>query len=217
LTNRPEGSINPASSRNLKPPALAGGVFTVVTAVVLGLVAGVFAMFLFILVAANIYEPLQPRFLPPNPSAEVFALFMLALYAIWLFVLWAIARKVGRLNFVLLFLFVLPLPSIVVAYEWGKSLRTVGSSIRLNDHSECQSQSGTFVLRDPAVALPFYARALRPTDLVAQSPILPLLIIPDITTASRGRQNRSVTSCGDAAKPVAPHGDDGPPRRAGTA
>jgi hypothetical protein len=28
LTNRPEGSINPASSRNLKPPALAGGVFT---------------------------------------------------------------------------------------------------------------------------------------------------------------------------------------------
>jgi hypothetical protein len=28
LTNRPVGSINPASSRNLKPPALAGGVFT---------------------------------------------------------------------------------------------------------------------------------------------------------------------------------------------
>jgi hypothetical protein len=28
LTNRPVESINPASSRNLKPPALAGGVFT---------------------------------------------------------------------------------------------------------------------------------------------------------------------------------------------
>jgi hypothetical protein len=26
--NRPEGSINPASSRNLKPPPLGGGVFT---------------------------------------------------------------------------------------------------------------------------------------------------------------------------------------------
>lgn len=79
-------------------------------------------MLFFIFVTASIYEALQPRFLPPNPSAGVFALFMLVLYAIWFFALWAITRKVGRLNFVLLFLYVLPLPSIVVAYEWGKSL-----------------------------------------------------------------------------------------------
>ena len=76
----------------------------------------------FTLVAVNIYEPLQPRFLPPNPTAAVLALFMLALYAVWFFALWAITLKVGRLNFALLFLFVLPLPSIVIAYEWGKSL-----------------------------------------------------------------------------------------------
>ncbi|WP_154073154.1 hypothetical protein [Bradyrhizobium erythrophlei] len=123
-----------------------------VAAVVLGLIAGVFATLLFILVAANIYEPLQPRLLPPNPSAEVFALFMLALYAFWFFALWAITRKVGQLNFVLLFLFVLPLPSIVVAYEWGKSLDE-----RWGHRSDLTTAPNAKVRVARSVAVPFLA------------------------------------------------------------
>jgi hypothetical protein len=130
--------------------------FSLVAAVVLGLVAGVFAMLLFILVAANIYDPLQPRFLPPHPSAEVFALFMLALYAIWFFALWAITRKVGRLNFVLLFFFVLPLPSIVVAYEWGKSLDE-----RWGHRSDLATAPNAKIRVAPPVAIRFLADGQR--------------------------------------------------------
>jgi hypothetical protein len=130
--------------------------FSLVAAVVLGLVAGVFAMLPFMLVAVNIYEPLQLRFLQPNPTAAVLALFMLALYAIWFFALWAITLKVGRLNFVLLFLFVLPLPSIVIAYEWGKSLDE-----RWGHRSHLTTAPNAKVRVAPPVVVPFLADGRR--------------------------------------------------------
>jgi hypothetical protein len=100
----------------------------------------------------NFYDLLQPRFLPRDPSAEVLALFLLALYAIWFFALWAITRKVGRLNFVLLFLFVLPLPSIVVAYEWSKSLDE-----QWGRRSDLMTAPNAKVRVAPPVAVPFLA------------------------------------------------------------
>jgi hypothetical protein len=126
--------------------------FSLVAAVVLGLVAGVFAALLFLLVAMNFYDLLQPRFLPRDPSAEVLALFLLALYAIWFFAIWAITRKVGRLNFVLLFLFVLPLPSIVIAHEWSKSLDE-----RWGRRSDSTTAPNAKVRVAPPVAVPFLA------------------------------------------------------------
>jgi hypothetical protein len=126
--------------------------FSLVAAVALGIVAGVFAMLPLTIMAMHIYEPLQPRFLPRDPSAEVLALFLLALYAIWFFALWAITRKVGQQNFVLLFLFVLPLPSIVIAYEWSKSLDE-----RWGRRSDLTMTPNAKVRVAPPVAVPFLA------------------------------------------------------------
>ena len=94
--------------------------FTLGAAAVLGLVAGFLATFPILLAAVNIYYPLQQYILPAVPFEAGFFLFLLGLYAIWFFAFWTIKRRtVGQLNFIILFLFVLPLPSIVFAYSLG--------------------------------------------------------------------------------------------------
>ena len=95
--------------------------FSVIMAVVLGLVAGVFAMLLFWFATASIYFSLPlSRFF--GKSATTLLMFMIGLYAIWCFVLWAIKRWEGQVNsaflFILAFLAVLPLPSILGLIWW---------------------------------------------------------------------------------------------------
>ena len=91
--------------------------FGLLAATVLGLVAGFLGAFPVLLVAVNAYYLFPPYILPAHPSAEVVLLFALGLYAIWFFVLWTIKRRmVGPLNAIILFFFVLPLPSIAWAY-----------------------------------------------------------------------------------------------------
>jgi hypothetical protein len=88
--------------------------FSLIAAFVLGLVAGVFSLLVFWMVDAGIYDFLQPHILPPRPSNDAFSLFAVGLFAIWLVVIWIITWRMGRgLNFVSLFLVVLPLPSVV--------------------------------------------------------------------------------------------------------
>jgi hypothetical protein len=92
-------------------------------AVIVGLAAGVFASFPFVLGIFNVYSGLQHVLpLPPKPSAGQIVPFMLGLYAIWFLVILTITRRVGKLNSIHLFLFVLPLPSILISYLWQSSL-----------------------------------------------------------------------------------------------
>lgn len=95
--------------------------FSVMMAVVLGLVAGVFAILFFWFAAASIYfSLLLPQFF--GKSTTAYLLFMIALYAVWCFVLWAIKWWEGQVNsaflFILVFLAALPLPSIVGLIMW---------------------------------------------------------------------------------------------------
>jgi hypothetical protein len=98
--------------------------FNLVAAAALGLVAGVFSTLPFLLAAANLYALLEAQILPADPTAKMLPLLMLGLYAVWFLVIWAIKGRVAaQLNFIILFFFVLPLPSILIAYwwAWGKS------------------------------------------------------------------------------------------------
>jgi hypothetical protein len=90
-------------------------------ALVVGLVAGLFLSFPFGMAEVGIYHILQGVLHLPE-TADALLIFSLGLYLIWFLGLCAITRSVGRLNFILLVLFVLPLPSIAIFYQWGKDL-----------------------------------------------------------------------------------------------
>lgn len=98
-------------------------IFSIATGAALGLVAGVFAMLFFWFATASIYFSLSlPRLFGKADTA--YLLFMIGLYAIWCFVLWAIKWWQGQVNsaflFILVFFVALPLPSILGLMLWMK-------------------------------------------------------------------------------------------------
>jgi cytochrome c len=120
------------------------GELRLVAAAVLGLVVGVFAALPILLAIDGIMAPLQP-YLPG------FVLIPL-LGAIWLAIIWAINWMTGRpnlINFVTVFLFVLPWPSIVIAFMWQKSLDEQFG--RRSDLRQRQQTHCTLPLTDAAI------------------------------------------------------------------
>jgi hypothetical protein len=95
--------------------------FSVIMAVVLGLVAGVFAILLFWFATASIYSSSPAVTIFWEKHDNIFAVYDRSL-RIWCFVLWAIKRWEGQVNsaflFILVFLAVLPLPSILGLIWW---------------------------------------------------------------------------------------------------
>jgi hypothetical protein len=89
-------------------------------AAITGLIAGVFSFLVFLLITANLYAWVQ-RFIPfpRNPDSETMLFFNLGLYAIWLLAIWRMVRKIPV---VFWFLVMLPLPSILVGYNWAEGL-----------------------------------------------------------------------------------------------
>ena len=97
--------------------------FSLLAAVIVGLAAGFLVAFPVLLVAVNFFYLFTPHILPEHPSAGVVYLFALGLYAIWFFVFWKIQREmVGQLNYITLFFFALPLPSIMWTFYLTVSL-----------------------------------------------------------------------------------------------
>ena len=88
-----------------------------------GLVVGVFCWLPMALAITNIESGILR--LPGNLSANADLLFTMALYAIWLFAVWAIVRHgfVGRHTFFHGLLCSLPLPTILIDYDWQLSLQ----------------------------------------------------------------------------------------------
>ena len=93
------------------------------SALIVGLVAGLFLCFPFGMAEAGFYHILQGVFHLPQ-TADALLICSLGLYAIWFFGLGAITWSAGKANFILLVLFVLPLPSIVIFYQWDKNLES---------------------------------------------------------------------------------------------
>lgn len=91
---------------------------------VLGVVAGFLLTFPFILAHVNIEYSIHALFpsLPRDASALEMLLSSIVLYVVWFGVLMLMVKRNGRLSSTMLFLFVLPLPPMVIEnvlfYSW---------------------------------------------------------------------------------------------------
>jgi hypothetical protein len=96
----------------------------IVAGVAVGLVGGLAATFPLWIGVANIWFLFGLNRFWGNDGLSM-ALFMSALYPIWLLVLWVIKRRMSPLDFlrtlIVVALAVIPLPSILVLFMWWQS------------------------------------------------------------------------------------------------